>query len=140
MNYTFYSESCRSYIDHVLVSEWIYNNITSCSILPHNTDNMSDHLPLKVIFNISCDKVRVTNDKCNGRVASIPRIDWSKETNRIKYLNCLNKKSEYIDKVNIDLCGNAETAQILVKTMNQQIVNCIQDAYVFAAGKQHKKQ
>ena len=129
MNYTFYSESWRSYIDHVLVSEGIYHNITSCSILPHNTVNMSDHLPLKVTFNISCDKVRVTNDKCNGRVASIPRIDWSKETNRIKYLNSLNKKSEYIDEVNIDLCGNAETAQILVNKMNQQIVNCIQDAY-----------
>ena len=65
-----------------------------CSILPHNTDNMSDHLPLKVTFNILCDKVRVTNDNnlCNGGVASTPRIDWSKETNRIKYLNFLNKK------------------------------------------------
>ena len=51
---------------------------------------MSDHLPLKVTFNISCDKVRVTNDRCKGGVASIPRIDLSKETNRIKYLNCLN--------------------------------------------------
>ena len=92
MNYTFYSESSRSYIDHILVSEGIYNNITSCSTLPHNTDNMSDHLPLKVTFNISCDKICVTNDRCNGGVASIPRINWSKETNRIKYLNCLNKK------------------------------------------------
>ena len=47
-----------------------------------------------------------------GRVASIPRIDWTKKTNRIKYLNSFNKKIEYIDEVNIDLCGNAETAQI----------------------------
>ena len=107
--------------------------------LPHNTDSMSDHLPLKVTFNISCDKVRVTNDRCNGRVASIPRIDRSKETNRIKYLNCLNKKSEYIDEVNIDLCGNAETAQILVNKMNQQIVNCIQDSSICAAGKTSNK-
>ena len=63
--------------------------------------------------------------------------DLSKETNRIKY--CLNKKSEYIDEVNIDLCGNdlcgnAETAQILVNKMNQQIVSCIQDTCVCAAG------
>ena len=96
---------------------------------------MSDHLPLKVTFNISCDKVRVTIDRCNGRVTSIPRIDWSKETNRIKYLNCFNKKSEYTDEVNIDLCGNAKTAHILVNKMNQQIVNCIQDGCICAAGK-----
>ena len=76
---------------------------------------------------------------CNGGVASIPRIDWSKETNRIKYLNCLNKKSEYIDEVNIDLCGNTETAHVLVNKMKQQIVNCIQDACICAAGKTFNK-
>ena len=59
-------------------------------------------------------------------------------------MNCLNKKSEYIDEVNIDLCGNdlcgnAKTAQILVNKMNQQIVNCIQDACVCAAGKTSNK-
>ena len=84
MNYTFYSKSSRSYIDHILVKEGVYNNITSCSILPHNTDNMSDYLHLKVTLNISCDKVRVINDRFNGGVASILRIDWYKKTNRMK--------------------------------------------------------
>ena len=80
----------------------------------------------------------VSNDRCNCGAASIPRIDWSKETNRIKYLNCLNKISEYIDEVNTDLCGNAETAQILVNKINQLIVNYIQDGLVHVCAAEKK--
>ena len=36
-------------------------------------------------------------------------------------MDCLNKTSAYIEEVYIDLCGNAETAQITVNKMNNRL-------------------
>ena len=41
---TYFNYSSRSYIDHILVSEGIYDNVISCAILPHSDANLSDHL------------------------------------------------------------------------------------------------
>ena len=39
LSYTYFNYSSRSYIDHILVSEGIYDNVISCAILPHSADN-----------------------------------------------------------------------------------------------------
>ena len=44
LSYTYFNYTSRSYIDHILVSEGIYDNVISCAILPHSDDNLSDHL------------------------------------------------------------------------------------------------
>ena len=41
---------------------------------------------------------------------SFPKIDWSNTVNQTKYLNSLNLKCTSIEEVNMDLCGDAETA------------------------------
>ena len=54
MNYTYFSGTSRSYIDHIFVSENTVNQLNNCTILPHHVDNVGDHLPLKVNISLSC--------------------------------------------------------------------------------------
>ena len=56
VNYTYFSGSSKSYIDHIFLSENIFSNLTECSILLHHPDNFGDHLPLKATVTMSCIK------------------------------------------------------------------------------------
>ena len=65
LSYTYFNYSSRSYFDHILASEGIYDNLISCAILPHSDDNLSDHLPVKVTLNVVCENVKAKSDTCN---------------------------------------------------------------------------
>ena len=118
LSYTYFNYSSRSYIDHILVSEGIYDNVISCAIFPHSDDNLSDHLPVKVTLNVVCDNVKAKSDTCNNDMYSFPKIDWSNTVNQTKYLNSLSLKCTSIEEVNIDLYGDSETPQSMVNRMN----------------------
>ena len=92
LSYTYFNYTSRSYIDHIPVSENIYDNVISCAILPHNDDNLSDHLHVKVTLNVVCDNVKAKSDTCNNDMYSFPKIDWSNTVNQTKYLNSLSLK------------------------------------------------
>ena len=98
LSYTYFNYSSRSYIDHILVSESIYDNVLSCAILPHGDDNLSDHLPVKVTLNVVCDNIKTKSDTCNSDVYSFPKFDWSNTVNQTKYLNSLNIKCPSIEE------------------------------------------
>ena len=102
LSYTYFNYSSRSYIDHILVFEGIYDNVISSAILPHSDDNLSDHLPVKVTLNVVCDNVNAKSDTCNNDVYLFPKIDWSNTVNQTKYLNTLNMKCTSIEEVNIE--------------------------------------
>ena len=132
--FTYFDYSSRSYIDHILVSEGIYDNVISCAILPHIDDNITDHRPVKVTLNVVCDNGKAKSDTFNNDMYSFSKIDWSNTVNQTKYLNSLSVKCTSIEEVNIDLCGDSETAQSMVNRMNDQIVSSIHDASICVAG------
>ena len=54
INYPYFSGTCRSYIDHIFVSENAVNQMNKSIIIRHHADNVGDHLPLKVNITLSC--------------------------------------------------------------------------------------
>ena len=81
MNYTYFSGTSRSYIDHIFVSENTVNQLNNCTILPHHVDNVGDHLPLKVNISLSC-KPSCTSSGDVTLCRQIKNIDWSKQSIR----------------------------------------------------------
>ena len=48
VNYTFHRGSCQSYIDHILIPEYISDTVTNCEILHNHSDNLSDHYAISL--------------------------------------------------------------------------------------------
>ena len=100
LSYTYFNYSSRSYIDHILVSEGIYNNVTSCAVLPHSDDNLSNHLPVKMTLNGVCDNVRTKSDTCSNDMYLFPKIDMPM-LEIVQYIHVWNKyPCQFINKVN----------------------------------------
>ena len=53
MNFTYSNASVSSYIDHILVPDYVMDMATDCKILNRDIDNISDHYALSLSMNIS---------------------------------------------------------------------------------------
>jgi hypothetical protein len=73
-NYTFLSPGVgRSYVDHVVVTKALKQNIVSCRVISDTIDNTSDHLAIQV--SLACSEIKpVIASKQQARIA------WSKMT------------------------------------------------------------
>ena len=73
--YTFKSVKGSSYIDHILIPTYMYENVLNCRILDGDSDNVSDHCAVAVNLDI---KVEFTsNDRNPGSLLPIfPYPKW----------------------------------------------------------------
>ena len=51
-SYTYFKKDINSYIDHVFLSSYAMKCVVKCVILPHEADNVSDHLPISTEINL----------------------------------------------------------------------------------------
>jgi exonuclease III len=78
VNFTYSKGGNKSYIDHVLVSRYIHDNVTGCKILSNDSSNTSDHLALSVsldqelIYKTQAD-VPTTGEKA---ISKYPKPNW----------------------------------------------------------------
>ena len=71
LNYTYFSGSCRSIIDHIFVDVAMVSNVISCEIMDHHPLNLSDHLPVSIL-------IRTTELKHSLSPSPSLSINWSK--------------------------------------------------------------
>ena len=133
INHTYFSGTCRSYIDHIFVSENAVNQMNKCTILPHHTDNVGDHLPLKVNITLSCKPS--CNSSCDVTLCKlIKSIDWSKESNREQYLENIKRYTVDMNISNVGNITDSKSAQQCVNELNSGIITTIHKACADTTG------
>lgn len=118
-----------SHVDHVISSVDIHDNISSCSVV-HDIDNLSSHLPVRIVFNMHHDVTVSRDDKCN---AHTPHVLWHKVTeNHIKlYQRNIDDALQYLefdhDMISCEniLCDNVKHKELIDKYCNKIINVCI---------------
>ena len=130
VNYTYFNSSARSYIDHIFVSENSHDKLVACTIIPFCEANLSDHLAMKLTIDLVIATPHMPENNCNTLRSCIPKIDLSKTVNRDKYLKHLKRISRNNSMSNIDIysCTDTSTAQRLVNTLSDQVIQCINEA------------
>ena len=78
-SYFCHTNSTYTWIDHILCSDHEFNDVISCSIVPEEADNTSDHLPLRLVFNIN---TQVSPCIKSPRDCQIMRPVWGCKHNR----------------------------------------------------------
>jgi hypothetical protein len=88
VQWTFFCEALRHYtwIDHVLVPGHERDAIQSCSILPLDIMNPSDHLPISTVIRISCSTVETLKDESLFH----PQPRWKDECVKTRYKDALS--------------------------------------------------
>ena len=124
MNYTYFSGTSRSYIDHIFVSENTVNQLNNCTILPHHVDNVGDHLPLKVNISLSC-KPSCTSSGDVTLCRQIKNIDWSKQSIREQFVENIKKYTVDINNTNVSNINDSKSAQQCVNELNNGIITTI---------------
>ena len=56
VNYTYHKNDTKSYIDHVFLSKFVYDQLRNCEILSDLCDNVSDHYPIMTSLSIVLNK------------------------------------------------------------------------------------
>ena len=75
-SYTYFKKDINSYIDHVFLSSYAMKCVVKCVILPHEADNVSDHLPISTEINLVSKGNKDMSSK--GKELQIyPEGNWS---------------------------------------------------------------
>ena len=114
----------------MFVSENSHDKLVACTIIPFCEANLSDHLAMKLTIDLVIATPHMPENNCNTLRSCIPKIDLSKTVNRDKYLKHLKRISRNNSMSNIDIysCTDTSTAQRLMKTLNDQVIKCINEA------------
>ena len=87
VNYTYFSFANNhfSWIDHVLSTNNDTDNIVTCEILPLCQDNLSDHLPLKLIVSVPVNNSSHDVVKTLSSLRFNPPGNWSNHSKNLMY-------------------------------------------------------
>ena len=131
--YTYFNSSARSYIDHMFVSENSHDKFVACTIIPFCEANLSDHLAMKLTMDLVIATPHMLKNNCNTLRSCIPKIDLSKTVNRDKYQKHLKRISRSNSMSDTNSCTDTSTAQRLVNTLSDQVIQCINEACEFVS-------
>ena len=88
VNFTYQKGETSSYIDHVIVPQYLRDNITQCEILCNDKDNVSDHFAIKTSVKIEL-KVKHQSDTshsdCFNYRKIYPKGKWDNKDFKRKY-------------------------------------------------------
>ena len=77
VSHTFSSVNGSSYIDHIIIPTYMCDRVLSCEILHSNSDNTSDHCPVRVDLDIRVDHtVSSSNKNPTNPLPFFPRPRW----------------------------------------------------------------
>ena len=97
--YTFFCHTSKKYtwIDHILCSKTDMSSVKTCSIIPEESENVSDHLPVRIEFSLLLE--RNNQQPPNNDQTSQPR--WNNTLRNEKYLQLTSIKLSEIGKLAI---------------------------------------
>ena len=110
VNYTYMNGSDKTYIDHILIPEYVSDMIKECKILSNNVDNISDHFAIHLSLDVPQYKQNVDPHKPVQRLyaPSTPgRPKWDDEEYRKEHVRELDKALSRVElqEVNAIQCN-----------------------------------
>ena len=116
VNYTYFSHARNVYtwIDHVLSTSNDTESILNCTIIDHNSCNVSDHLPVHIEFLLKCNESQgktPLRDKY-----SYVQPNWSNYSRNEKYCNILASKLSNLSYIN-DLVNYKNSEEVVNKRL-----------------------
>ena len=103
MNYTFCNNAVNSYIDHILVPDYLLDSIVmNCKILTEAIDNLSDHLAVSIMMDIPVYKRQCSDVKsASGQGRNYKGVRLRPRWNDPRYQNSY---SEELCNILEDVC------------------------------------
>lgn len=91
VRYTYYNTTrgVYSWIDHMLSTEYDMNSVLACNIIPLDGDNVSDHLPVRLVMEIPNPSGLEAPPVINQQLP-VPFANWNKPGHNAAYAEELN--------------------------------------------------
>ena len=127
--YTFFCHTSNKYtwIDHILCNMNDLNQVNSCSIIPEESENVSDHLPVRIEFSLLLEK----NHPQPVSRSQLAQPTWSNDLRNERYLQITSEKLSQIGNLSIPESGTQDIKTIInarFKTVNNILKNAASEA------------
>ena len=101
--YTFFCHTSSKYtwIDHIFCNMNDLNQVNACSIVPEDSENVSDHLPVRIDFSLLLEK----NYQQHINRSQLVQPKWSNALRNERYLQISSEKLSQIGKLSIPASG-----------------------------------
>ena len=101
--YTFFCHTSNKYtwIDHILCNMNDLKQVKACSIIPEDSGNVSDHLPVRINFSLLLEK----NHQQQINRSQPVQPEWSNDLRNERYLQITSEKLSQIGNLSIPASG-----------------------------------
>ena len=129
VNYTFCNNAVNSYIDHILVPDYLLDSIVmNCKILTEDIDNLSDHLAVSIMMDIPVYKRQCSDVKsASGQGRIYKGVRLRPRWNDPRYQNSY---SEELCNILEDVCipDQINKWSSLGRPRTGEVYNCYREA------------
>ena len=126
-NHTWRNGVLKSYIDHILLPEWLIDNVTSCEIVPDCDENNSDHLPIRCCLQFERpprNDAPGNANPCEKR----PKMNWDDPQVRDAYSAALAKQLSSLHLVSPSSVLSHDSAIATLNSLASSLVSCMHNA------------
>ena len=130
VNHTYFKAGQRSYLDHILVTKSMHDDILSCNILSKEPDNVSDHYALSIRLKLSLQNVEKRLSEGVDNMISFPKTRWNDQESVACYQESLKDiLVEYMrTETAINTVLNEDDAQEYVDSLCDKLAHCVHNA------------
>ena len=128
VSYTYWNGNRRTYIDHVLISNYASGHVRSCQIMSDITDNNSDHHPLQTVIDINIPMADTSKSTMYKSAPKYPRINWSDQRVRSLYQKYVAELCPRSNVRDIDSGLDKSGAEDMVNVMCDDLVEIFHKA------------
>jgi exonuclease III len=117
-----------TYIDHVLVSKPGVDLIRNCTIIPEDSGNLSDHLPLRTSMMIPVSAKPIGMVVSDIGSQPISTQSWDDPAKHIQYRDILASKIQNLKPLDLPDDANRQSSQFMVDQYLANLTNAIHEA------------
>ena len=130
VHYTYHKNNAKSYIDHVLFSNFAHEQVIDCKILCLS-DIVSDHLPIKTTLVVRVNDVTCKDNQpvvLTRPALKFPRIDWSDNKQCEVFATCVKEAAKALPVFTTDGIYDRETALNQVNSMCDSLTSVLHNS------------
>ncbi len=120
VNYTCMKGNHRYYIDHVLLSRYVYDNVINCTIIEEIRgwdERRSDHLPIRTTYCLSLSDLEnggTPSDTETQKTNRYPFVKWDYKAIQVEYEHKIATALENLPNINMTAIHKRSEPKMLV--------------------------
>ena len=130
VDYTYTKGNKKSYIDHVFLSRYSFEQLTNCSIVDFNVNDewSSDHLPIRTEILMNIDSGATTGENKLQHPPVFAHVNWDHPDSSVKYKQFVADGLQAVHKIDVDDIVNVSDAQRILDDKCDEITRVIHAA------------